>query len=58
MQNGGLDSSYHVQINVSVKKGIIWGISIHNIHKGEVWFFPSAYILERQVRITKYEKYM
>ena len=35
----GMDSSYHVlQTNVSVRRGIIWGISVHNIHKKEGFF--------------------
>ena len=26
------------------KKGVIWGINVHSIHKGEVLFFSSVYI--------------
>ena len=36
--------SCHVRINVSVRRGILWGISMHSIHKGEVLFFSSVYI--------------
>jgi hypothetical protein len=35
----GVDSSYHVRTNVSVRRGIIWDISVHNIHKGVALFF-------------------
>ena len=41
-----LDSSYHVRINVSVRRDIIWGISIHSMHKGGVYFFSNVYIYE------------
>ena len=34
----GMDSSYHLQTKVSVRRGIIWGISIQSMHKGEVYF--------------------
>ena len=40
----GVDSSYHVWIKLSVRRGIIWGISVHTIHKIEVLFFFSVYI--------------
>ena len=40
----GVDSSYHVRIDVSVRRGIIWGISVHSINKGEVLFFSSVYM--------------
>ena len=30
--------------NVSVRRGMIWGTSVHNIHKGGVFFFSSVYI--------------
>ena len=33
-----VESSDHVT-NMSVEKGIIWGISMHSIHKGEPLFF-------------------
>ena len=39
-----MDSSYHIQINVNLRRAIIWGISIHSIHKGEVLIFSSVYI--------------
>lgn len=29
-----MDPSYHIQTSVSVQRGIIWGISVHIIHKG------------------------
>ena len=38
---GGL---FMPRMKMSVKKGIIWGISIHSIHNGEVLFFSSVYI--------------
>ena len=37
-----VDFSYHMQSDVSVRRGIIWGISVHNIHKGEVLFLKIA----------------
>ena len=40
----GVDSSYHVRINMSVRRGIIGGITIHIIHKEEVKFLSSVYI--------------
>ena len=39
-----LDSSYHIQTNVSERRGIIWDISIHSIRNGEVFFQYSLYI--------------
>ena len=32
----GVDSSYNVQTNVSVRRGVIGGNSVHNIHNGEL----------------------
>ena len=37
-----VDFSYHIQSDVSVRRGIIWGISVHNINKGEVLFLKIA----------------
>ena len=37
-----VDFSYHIQSDVSVRRGIIWGISVQNIHKGEVLFLKIA----------------
>ena len=34
----GVDSSYHMQTNMGVRKGNVWGISVHSINKGEVLF--------------------
>jgi len=34
----------YLYINTSVRRGIIWGTSIHTIHKGEVLFISSVYI--------------
>ena len=45
---GGRDSSYHVGANVNVRRGIIWGISIHNIHKGEILFSMVSKLLDVQ----------
>ena len=33
----GVESSCHVQTNVGVEKGIVWGTSIYTLHKGEVF---------------------
>ena len=40
----GVDSSYHVPTNESVRRGIIRGISVHRIYKGEELFSSSVYI--------------
>ena len=40
----GVDSSYHLRINMSVKTCINWGISVHSVHKGEVLISTSVYI--------------
>ena len=39
-----VDSSDHIQTNMSVRRGIIWGISVHRINKGEAQIFSSVYI--------------
>ena len=39
-----MDSSYHVRINMSVRRNIIWNISVHSVHEGEVLFFFGVYI--------------
>ena len=36
---GGWTLLCHVRTNMSVRRGIIWGISVHNIYKGEVLIF-------------------
>jgi hypothetical protein len=41
-----VDSSYHIQITVSIRRGIIWGISVHNIHKEEVLFSKTIKVYE------------
>ena len=38
----GVHSSYNVHTNLSVKLGIVRGISIHNIHKGKMLFFSNV----------------
>ena len=48
----GMDYSHHIRINVSVIRGIIWDISAHSLHKGEVLFFSSVYI---EMVIIKFE---
>ena len=40
----GVDFLYHVQTNVSVRRGSIWGITAHTIHNGGVLFFSNVYI--------------
>ena len=40
----GVDFSYHLWTKVSVRMGIIWGISVQTIHKGHVLIFYSVYI--------------
>jgi hypothetical protein len=39
-----VDSPYDVQANMNVEGGIIWGISVHSIHNGEIFIFSSVYI--------------
>ena len=51
----GLDSSYHIRTNMSVRMGVIWGTSIHKIHKGEVLVFSSVY-LKRLLRNFEIKK--
>ena len=46
MLSRGVNSSYHIQTNVGVERGIIWGINVRCIHKGEVLLRFSVYILE------------
>lgn len=41
---GELASSYHEWTNISVKRDIIWGISLYSIHATSVLFFSSVYI--------------
>ena len=48
-----MDSSYHVQTNMGVERGIFWGISVHSIHEGEVFFFLLACTF--QMAIKKFE---
>lgn len=40
----GVNSSHNVQTNMSSRRGIVWGISIYSIHKGDVLFFSSVHI--------------
>jgi hypothetical protein len=39
-----MDSSYHGRTNKSIRRGIIWGISVHNKQKEEVLLFFCIYI--------------
>ena len=34
---------YQIWTSVSLRRGIIWSISLHNICEGEVLFFSSVY---------------
>lgn len=45
-----MDSLYHTQINMSVGRGNIWGISVNSLYKGEVLFFPGVYILKKVIK--------
>ena len=40
----GVDFSYHVQTNASVRRDIIRCTSVHSLHKGEVFTFSNVYI--------------
>jgi hypothetical protein len=48
--HGGLDSSYHVWTNMSVKGGIIWDISAHSIHKGDSLIFLKLCIIKKAIK--------
>lgn len=50
---GGLDSLYHVQTNVSVGWGIIWGISVHTTYIKKRYCFSSVCTLKKA--INKFE---
>ena len=39
-----MDSSYHVQTNVNIKRVIVQNTCVHSIHKREVLYFSSVYI--------------
>ena len=39
-----VDSSQHVWTNMSARRGLIWDINVHSIHKGEVFFFSCVHI--------------
>lgn len=43
----GLDSSYHMQTNDNVRRGIVWGVSTQSIHEHKVLFSSSVYISKR-----------
>ena len=48
---GGVDSSYHIQTNVSVNKGIIQGINVHSIvHKVERYWFSSVCTFKKAIK--------
>ena len=49
----GVDYSYHVRTNVSVRRVIIFGISVHNIQHGEVLFFFSVCVWKRLLNFMK-----
>ena len=50
----GFDSSYYIQTKVSVRRGIIWGIDVRSIDKGEVLiFFFEINCFEAKVDIQK-----
>ena len=40
----GVNSSYNVQTNMSSRRGIMWGISIYSIRKGDVLFLSNVHI--------------
>ena len=49
-QPWGLDSSYHIQTNVTIRRGIISSISVHNIHEREVIFFFVVCTFEKTIK--------
>ena len=48
--------SYHVQINVSVKRGILSAINIHCIHKGKVYYVLYSTMCTFKIGIKKLER--
>ena len=53
----GVDFTYHVWTNMSVRRVIIWGISVHSIHKEEVLFL-SLVCTCKKASINKFEVYV
>ena len=39
-----VDFLYNLQTNVTVRRGIIWGISVHDVHLVDVSFLCVMYI--------------
>ena len=52
-----MDSLYHVQINMSVKRDIIWDTSVRNIHKREVLIYFVVCIKMSINIVEVYEMY-
>jgi hypothetical protein len=52
LDGGGVDSSYNVPTNVSVRRGKFQGINVHSIHKGDVLLFLCVH-LERLLIFLK-----
>lgn len=46
-----VDNSNHIQTSASAKGDIIWGISVHSIHKEGVLFFSSVYIKKDELKV-------
>jgi hypothetical protein len=49
---GGVDSSYYIQSNVVVKRGIFGGISIYSIYKWG-YYFSLVYTFEKAIKCLK-----
>ena len=47
------DTLYHVQTNVSIKIGVVWGISVDTIHKGELLIFFSIVYIQKGYNYSK-----
>jgi len=49
----GVDSLYHIEINMNVRRGIIWGLSVQSIHEGEV-YFSLVCTLRKAIKLTNW----
>ena len=50
---GGWNSLYHVRTKMSVERGIILDISVHNTYKGEELFFSKVCTLKKANKLLK-----
>ena len=50
---GRVDSLHHVRTNMSVSKGISWGIRVQNFRMGELVFFFQVCIFKKVMKILE-----